>query len=191
MEGLVNGAKWKMYNSDRYALSYVYDGGIEINPIYEKGFYPFKIIWGDQAKTHTFVCQGGMSKEAHFSTSEFTFSLAGEADAEDREKAREVLFYIDEHDGMEFFVSGKKSSTFTLGEPVVLRDKDISLTMKFFVEEGEGRFLGHRMLGNRPSQLLAKGSARYDAYDWQVFLRSVSREMPCKVRVELAINEVD
>lgn len=191
LEGEVKGSRWKMHNSDRYALSYVESGGIDLNPVYEKGFHPYRLVWGDTSKAHTFVCQGGMSKEASFTASKLTFDLEGDAEAEDREKAREVMFYVDAYDGMEFSVSDKKSSTFQLGEEVVLKDKHLSLTLNFRLEQGAGRFLGHRMPGNRPSQLTAKGNARYDAYDWQVFLRSVSREEPCKILVDVRISDVN
>jgi hypothetical protein len=190
LEGDVSGSNWKVYNTDRYALSIIEKGSLELNPIYEKGFHPFRLVWGSTTRTRTFVCQGGSARDSTFAPAQVLFSYEGEVEEEDREEAREAIFYFDECEGTEFYVSGKKSSTFVLGDEVAIQDKDLRIALTFTLEKGEGRFLGHRMPGNRPSQCLAKGASRYDAYDWQVFLRTIHREGACKVRAAIIIEEV-
>jgi hypothetical protein len=56
------------------------------------------------------------------------------------------------------------------------------------VEEGEGRLFGHRMLGNRPAQLAVKGGERFNAYDWQIFFRTLDRSEKFRLRAKLQIG---
>lgn len=188
-QGTVQGAKWLMHHEERLAYSYFEKGGKQANSNVEKGYHSFKLIWGDLVRAHTFICQGGSPKETSMNQIDITFDLEGPVEVEDREKNREILFFIDAHDELEFLVSGQKASTFLLGEEVSLKDKNLLLTLSFTLEKGNGRFLGHRMLGNRPSQLALKGSSRFHAYDWQVFLRTIQRSDLCVLNVRLRINE--
>lgn len=185
VHGTHNGAKWSLHHKERLAYSFIEKGNIEINPAYEKGFHPFRLIWGDIQRTHSFVCQGGKASAITIDKTDLIFELEGDAELEDREKAREILFFIDTHEGLEFLVSGQKASTFTLEDTLSIKDKYLYLSLVFELLEGEGRFLGHRMLGNRPAQIEAKGSARFDAYDWQVFLRTINRSDKCRLKVSL------
>lgn len=187
VQGVLKGANWLLHHAERFAYSYIEKGVIDINPTYEKGFHPFRLLWGDVQRVHTFVCQGGGAKTIQFDKTEMTFTLEGPVEVEDREKNREVLFFLDAHEELEFLISDQKASTFQLGEVVSIKDKDLSLRLSFQLEEGEGRFLGHRMLGNRPAQLDNKGTARFNAYDWQIFMRTINRSHQCRIKVGLQI----
>lgn len=186
--GIIQGAKWFLLQNEKFAYSYIEKGTIEINQAYEKGFHPFRLIWGDRTRVHSFICQGGNAKSIIFNSNEVTFDLEGSVEVEDRDKNREILFFLDAHEGLEFWVAGQKASTFLFGEKILIKDSKISLSLVFEVQEGEGRFLGHRMLGNRPSQLGAKGMSRFNAYDWQIFLRTISRSDKCCIKAVLNIH---
>ena len=125
---------------------------------------------------------------SRFNEGEIIFDLEGEAEIEDKEKNREILFFIDAHEGLEFFVSGKKSSTFALGEKLTIQDQHLKLSLSFHLDEGDGRFMGHWMPGNRPSQQEAKGEARFEANDWQLFLRTIQRSDKCRLKVMYTIE---
>ena len=185
IHGVINGAKWHLRHEEKFAYSYIDKGQIEINQAYEKGFHPFRLIWGDMTRTHSFVCQGGNAVAITMDKTDLVFELEGLPELEDREKTREIIFFIDAHEGLEFLVSGEHASTFTLADILSIKDQFMSLSLDFKFEEGEGHFFGHRMLGNRPAQLEAKGSTRFDAFDWQVFLRTINRSDKCRMKVSL------
>ena len=193
-EGTINGAKWSVFQEQNYAYSCVDQGAIAINPVFAKGFHPLKLVWGDLQRVHTFVCQDGNTKSATFTPSganiDIDCILGNLIEFEDREQSREVAFFFDACEGIEFQVAGHKSSTFQPDELLSLRSAGLSMQLTFYLKEGDGRFLGHRMMGNRPAQIGAKGPTRYNAYDWQLFLRTVRRSEECRVGVRLKIEEV-
>jgi hypothetical protein len=186
--GTINGVKWQLHQQEHLAYSYMEKRALETQPIYEKGFHTFKLLWGNQKHLHSLVCQGDNATTVFFDGTDLIFELDRAAEVEDREKAREILFFWDQHEEMEFFVSGKKASIFTLGEIITLKNSGLTLSLSFHLEQGEGRFLGHRMPGNRPSQIAAKGIAKFNAYDWQLFLRTLNRTDKCRLRVKLKIQ---
>ena len=159
------------------------------NPIWEKGYHPFRFVWGSSDKIHSLVCQQGNPIIERKSPTEidFIYLLDPVEGIEDKEIKREIIFYLDAGEEREFLVSGQRSSTFHIGEKISIHSGQKQFLFQFFLEEGEGKFLGHRMLGNRPSQLEIKGAKRYQAYDWMFFLRSVHRTQKCRVRVALTI----
>lgn len=190
--GSIEGAKWTLYQSAAFAYSLIEQGKLPLNPSQEVGFHPFRLVWGDKKIVHTFVCQGGNSKEVSYSflspqQFEIIFDVDGPVEVEDREQCRDAIFFVDAHETLNFLISGKKSSTFRLDEPIIVQSENMQLTLKFTLEEGEGRFIGHRMLSNRPSQLNTKGIYRYDAYDWTVFLRTLGRTEKCRLRANIQI----
>ena len=192
VEGKFETAPWDSYHGESTAYCIIENGSLQLNPSLESSFHPFRFVWGDRQRVHTFVCQSGNGKIVRFSPNAhdllLSFELGETIEVEDREKSRDVIFYMDAQENMEFLVSGHKSSTFKLGEPVSIDDGSCRLELIFTLEEGEGRFLGHRMLGNRPSQLDNKGSQRFRVYDWQVFLRTVGRAPKCRVNVSVKLE---
>jgi len=70
-----------------------------------------------------------------------------------------------------------------MSEEVVLHIGEKRFEFTFKVIEGEGDFLGHICFGNRPSQLLNKGVNRFEAFDLQLFLRTITRTPQCKIQV--------
>lgn len=180
--------KCYVYHDKSMAYCFV-ENNQEINPIHIKGYHPLRFVWGNRQRVHTFVCQGGNIKTLDCIRMpqgvDLIFELGDVVGVEDREKCRETIFFVDVHEGLEMLISGHKATTFSLGEEIVLRSGDFGLTMTFHLQEGDGRFLGHRMLGNRPSQLLTRGKQRYQAYDWQIFMRTVQRSDLCVVRASI------
>lgn len=188
IQGNIHGTRWFLYHGEQFAYSTFEKKAAVVHQSIEKGFSPFRLLWGDVHRVHTFACQGGNAKTVAFDGTDLLFHLEGSPEVEDKEKSREILFFVDTHEGVEFLVSGQKASTFLLGEEVGIKDKQMRITLSFHLEDGGGRFLGHRMLGNRLAQLAIKGAARFNAYDWQLFLRTISRSETCRIRVKLKIN---
>lgn len=190
-EGVYKGAHWFIYKTARFAYSCIDEGFFEVNPVYAKGFHPLKIVWGDLQRVHTFVCQDGNARSLRFTPEEGSIImdvvLGDLIEFEDRENSREIAFFVDTQEGVAFDVSGAKSSTFQPGEELHLQFPGLNVQMTFDVTDINARFLGHRMLGNRPAQIDAKGAQRYNAYDWQIFLRTVRRPEDCSIKVRLKI----
>jgi hypothetical protein len=159
----------------------------------DKGTYPFRLLYGDPKRVHTLACSSSNATQIDFLERaggvDFIFHLAVPANLEEREKSRDLAFYLDQHEGLSFRVNGQPSNTFKIGDQLAIENRQLKFTIRFTLEEGEGEFFGHWMLGNRPSQIALKGENRFQAYDWQLFLRTVRRTAPCIVRVNLEIEE--
>jgi len=194
-EGIFNGAKWKIHQEEHFAYSYIEKNALEQDSVYWKGFHPLKLLWGNRENVHTFVNQGGNASSITFNTAtsalndiDLVYELEGRAELEDREASREIQLFISNHEDLDFLISSQKASTFTLEDSLIIKDNFLTLMMTLTQEDGTGRFLGHRMLGNRPSQLSHKGNDRFSAYDWQLFLRTISREENSRIRIKLNIE---
>jgi len=163
------------------------------NPATDRSFIPLKLMWGNVERTHTLVCQGGNLRTMQYSEAgnriELTFELADPIQQEDREKMREIAFYLDDHDNHSITFSGQTASTFKLHDEVQISSKNLTIRKRFALIEGEGQFVGHLMKGNRPAQVSLKGPQRYNAYDWQIFLRTVRRTPRCVVKATIEIEK--
>lgn len=193
--GDLEGNAWQMKKTEQYAYSCLAMGEIS-NPA-EKGIHPLRLIWGNAERMHTFVCQGGNSKNITFKIIEDGFDLLFNLEEllqnDDKEKSREIGFYFDAHPETRISISGQPTNTFQIDDTIKLDFQELAFTLQFTIERGEGRFFGHIMPGNRPSQLSIKDNHSHHcnycpAYDWQVFLRTLQRTGPCVVRARLRIE---
>lgn len=159
------------------------------NPSVDKTFTPFRLIWGDLHRTHSFVCQGGCYDQVEFSDDgsavQLIFDLREELPGEGIKQKREIEFFVDFHPGVQFSLGGLSSSTFELGHEMKIELGGHQLSLVFDLLDGEGAFLGHVMKGNRPSQIDLKGENRFQAYDWTIFLRTIRRQGKCRLRASL------
>lgn len=183
-----------LFNSKSYGYSYIEKGNF-FHQSLEKGFHLFRFVRGTEERVHTLVCQDGNFKKTELVETqdglEILFHLDEPINVEDREKSRDIVFYFDFDDQTEITISGDKATTFALGEEIGIKDKQFSFSMIFTLEDGEGRFLGHLMRGNRPSQVNLKGNRRFNSYDWQLFLRALQRKGNVKIRVRLNWGNVN
>jgi hypothetical protein len=162
------------------------------NAATDKAFHPLRMVWGEPKRVHTFVCQGGNSltcvPQAKEDCIELLFDLADPIEVEDREKSREIAFYLDLSDTHNLNVSGTPATTFLLHDKIHVRSSCGVFILQFSVVEGEAQFMGHIMKGNRPAQISLKGENRYNAYDWQIFLRTIRRTDTCKVLATIRLS---
>lgn len=157
-----------------------------------KGYHPLKILWGNRNYVHSFVNQGGnldaISYEWHPNGYiGMEVCLGPCQNTEDKEKARELIFYTEALEDVRFTVGNIPTTTFTLQDTLAIHSKSMTLRLTFQIMEGEGSFLGHVMKGNRLSQICVKGDHRLDVYDWQIFLRTIARSPDCKIKIGIAI----
>ncbi len=76
-------------------------------------------------------------------------------------------------------IEGIKGTTFRLGEKIWIETPTLKIRLHFELIEGSAEFCGHIFKANRPSQM-CKG---YEAYDWQIGLRTLRRSGPAKIQV--------
>jgi hypothetical protein len=187
VEGKVADYSWCIKQTEDYSLSAIQK--VPLEPSLDRGVHPLFISWGDPTCTHSFVCQGGNSSLIDYKLVpdgiDLIFSLFENVQVEDKEKSREITFFIDQLEGLEFKINDKSATSFQLNEKISLKKSKFQLHLTFLLEEGDGRFLGHIMPGNRLSQVNVKGENRFKAYDWEIALRTVRRKVPCRIRVEI------
>jgi hypothetical protein len=144
------------------------------------------MFWGDRERVHSLGCQkvrpGSVQCVAKEGGVDLLFALEGGTVEEDRERNREIVVTVDRCPNSTFTVNGVKSMIFEVGDELLVDERT---KMRFTVVEGEGKFLGHRMPGNRPSQVGISESNSFEAYDWLMFLRTVNRTMPCKISLSI------
>lgn len=193
VEGSVANHRWNVFHSDHYAFSVLQKKSI-LDPAMQKGFHVFQLAWGDVNNTHTLVCQGEGATYVDYALQnnriEFEFFLGDIPDFDKKESQKEIAFYCDQSEITEILVSGQKATTFQCGETVTIQSSKIKIELVFELIEGDGRFFGHIMPGNRPAQSNLKGVNRFQTFDWSIFLRTVKRYTPCKIKVALKIEPV-
>lgn len=186
-EGKVSDYQWIIQQSEKYTLSAIQK--VALDPSADKGVHALFIAWGNATRTHSFVCQGGNSSFIDFKLVsggiDLFFTLSEQVQVEDKEKSREILFFIDKHEDLENTVNSKTATSFQLNDKIAIKSLDFHIDLTFMLEAGEGRFLGHIMPGNRPSQINIKGENRFKAYDWEIALRTVRRKVPCRIKAEI------
>lgn len=99
----------------------------------------------------------------------------------------EILFFQDKFEGLKILVESIPASVFNFKDRLILKSPEKTVTLRFIHEGGEGRFLGHIQLGNRPAQTSYYGDFRFQTFDWRIFLRTIKRFTACQVRVEVRV----
>lgn len=183
--GTFGETEWRMQSTQKFSYSLVNQRTNE-NMQVQKGFHPFYLQWEHNNKLYSLVCAGGRIKKLSFSAKgneiDLFFTLSEEVTGDHFLENRELLFYCTAHDELKRSVEGVPATTFNLGDTVHL-NAGIDIALKFELVEGQGDFLGHLMLGNRPSQRLLSKRNPCKAYDWQIFLRTIRKKSPCTIHV--------
>ncbi len=136
----------------------------------------FNICWGgDQNVIHTFALFTKGKLET-VSEGEFLIHLPEEHLEED---ALEIRCFLNIHEENKINI---KATTFRLGETVEIFSKDLKIELSFHSDEGN--YLGHISQANRPH---SKNVSIFDAYDWQIALRTIRRPVSATLRANLKI----
>lgn len=192
-KGTLGSATWVMHHDRSIAYSVLQREPACIKPSCEKGYHLLRVLWGNKQHVHSLVCPGGNYKGVSVVDVPGGFDMLFELGAPpvedaEREQTREVAFFGDIHAGFNIAVAGAKATTFLLGDEIKFESPGLAASMTFSLEDGEGKFIGHRMYGNRPSQIGAKGVHRHEAFDWTVFLRTLQRSEQCAIKVSVRID---
>lgn len=91
----------------------------------------------------------------------------------------EVAFYCSALPEMDWKVGGQKATTFSLGDTIFLISPQCHFSISFELLSGTGDFCGHICKANRLTQIKSAG---YEAYDWQIGLRTLRRSAKVRLR---------
>jgi hypothetical protein len=108
-----------------------------------------------------------------------------------RDDLIECAAYCDLSSETQIDVEGTAATVFSLGDTLRIATPHLTIYLRFDLVEGEGSFLGHLSHGNRPTQIACKGQNQFAAYDWQIALRTLRREGPCKLKIDLKLELPD
>lgn len=148
---------------------------------------PYALYWGSAAQLHSlsFDPQKAQCTIARTDTAiEITIELPSRT-FQAGEDAIESAFFLNLHPAHQIQVGNAKATTFQLGDKIALATEGAKMCLEFHLEEGEGRFFGHISRANRPNQ---KGkNLKFEAFDWQIALRTICRSERCVLRVCLSI----
>lgn len=179
------------YQEESFAYSMIFHQE-EWPKVVDRSFHRFKLAWGLPQLLHTFVCQGGNIAACLFEPDSnkilMRATLGALPQEGEREKCRELAFYLNLEAAESILIDGVPATTFAVGDEIVIKSDLILITLSFQLLSGTGDFVGHIMRGNRPSQLALKANNRYEAYDWQIFLRTLRRSDECQFKVNIEIK---
>lgn len=166
----------------------------EVPQAWEKGYTPFKILWGNLNRYRSLVMQGGNCKTISYEITEKGIDLIIELDEpiekDDRERHREICLFTEYYESDQLLVSEEKATAFKLNDHVTLHSENHHFKIVFQQIQGSGEFMGHIMKGNRPSQINTKGKHRTEAFDWMIFLRTIRRTGTCRFLVSIAADVI-
>lgn len=103
----------------------------------------------------------------------------------------ELASFVDVSSETSLFIEGKKGVVFQLGEKVSIRTPRFQIDLTFELVAGEGEFCGHISRSNRPGQIACRGSHLYEAFDWQIGLRTLRRNGPCRVAINYETTDFE
>lgn len=189
--GTLNGTKWSMYSDALYSVSMLEHEANKQDSLW-KGILPMQLCFAEEESLISLVAQGGnyqvLSGDMEKSETRLLYQLSDTVDVEHKEEKKEIILSITRADEIDILVNGEKSNIFKLNDKITLRTKERLITVVMKQTKGNGRFIGHIMPGNRASQLAVKEDNRFNAYDWQLFLRTLSRSEDCHIEVDLVLN---
>ena len=228
-EGEFQCQKWRILKTKTWACT-LFDKIRPINPSQEKTHTPFRLAWGDLNRLYSLVCQGGNIEKVLCSQPNdpivkveelaplcendrifiLNFDLKEAPAIGEGSPKREIEFFADFHPDILFRINGMPATTFELGQKIEIIAENLKLSILFECAEGDGRFFGHLMRGNRPSQLrdregtqsagiellspntkalAAKRNSLAPSYDWTLFLRTLRRSPYCKIKATIHVHD--
>lgn len=190
-QGILKEQKWETVFSENKSYTLLEKKGFH-SPSLEKTYTPLQIVFGNLQRVHTFVCQGGSYTNVEYSVdgslTKLIFDLKDDREEGKGNVEREVEFFLDVHPSVTFSLEGKTTSTFELGQSILISSDEMRLLFKLELLQGEGHFLAHIMRANRPAQKTDRGEKRFEAYDWSIFLRTIRRKSNCRIQATLSFE---
>ena len=119
-----------------------------------KGQQALRCLWQANGATHSMVLQAPYWSSVTFSDSDRGVCMrtvfSDLPDLED--KSHELTLFISDSAKSHITVAGKVATTFTLEDDLLVESAPFRCRLSFAIAAGSGRFIGHLMPGQRPSE---------------------------------------
>ncbi len=170
---------WHLASSDFSAIAW------SPKPV---GGHQLRILWSGKS-LHSFVlpplqCTTEIRKTKESNRLELLFDLPEEVD-QGRNDLFEIAFYCDASSATALSINGRKGTAFQMGDLVSVSADGYEINLSFELVSGEGDFLGHLSRANRLTQVKKGG---FEAYDWQIGLRTLRRAANIQIRAILTFG---
>lgn len=163
------------------ALLPSFSSSLEVDEMYTLQPEFSRLLWAGQT-VHSLVFPNGI----HLGDA-FVFTLPAVVDI-GRDDLFEVLAFCDISPETSLYINGEKSMVFHLGDTVEIRTPALKVALRFELISGSGDFCGHISYANRPGQIACHGSHQFDAYDYQIGVRTLRRQGPCTIHCKIEIK---
>ncbi|MES2274015.1 MAG: hypothetical protein V4487_07470 [Chlamydiota bacterium] len=148
----------------------------------------FRLLWKGET-LHSLAAFKGSEIQIEGKKAELYFDLIGETEVS-RGDLFEVALFCNISPETTLWINGKRGTVFQLGDQISIKTSLKTIDLKIELIQGDGNFCGRLFFANRPTQVACKGALLYEAYDWQIGLRTLSRSGDCRIRIALEISEI-
>lgn len=105
-----------------------------------------------------------------------------------RDDLFEILTYCDISSETSLTINGQRGMVFHFGDVIEIHTPFLTISLCFELVGGRGDFCGHISRANRPGQIANVGTHQYEAYDWQIGIRTLRREVTCIIKCTCGIK---
>ncbi|SCC90860.1 hypothetical protein SCG7109_AX_00090 [Chlamydiales bacterium SCGC AG-110-M15] len=185
-EGMLGDQSYTIKRTGNHALALLSCKGEQKR---EDGLHAMRLFWGEGLSL--VIPRGKYDIDYQIEGEELKlyFTLPKTIDLDNHRHCREIAVYGSRQAPAQFRVEGSEANTFRMGEQITLKSGNQQLELKFELADGEGRFYGHYMRGNRPAQQKAGGEDHgFVAYDDMILLRTIERASSCQVKLSLKLT---
>jgi hypothetical protein len=187
LSGEIENTSWNVKSEEKFALSLI-TRSRKPDPQIQKGLRSCYVQWKHDDNLYSLSCEGGVYEAMAYEIKDreiyLYFTLPEPLENEHPMENQELTFFCSPSGKIKFNVEGHAATTFKLEETIHIENSP-KISVKFKLLDGEGDFLGHLMPGNRPSQKLISKRFTTDAYDRQIFLRTIRKTTSCKIQVKI------
>lgn len=178
LSGALDNKPWNYIRNLNYSVSSI-DIPLNKEDSNWKTSAPFCLSWGDLSFVQTLMLQSGNYQTIKTVIDEHKITIQLELsenfDLEDKEKKNEVILWLSKHPETVVTIQDQKATTFKIHDTLFIHSNQLKLKITYKLLEGDIQVLGHVMPGNRPSQMAHLKKVNYEAYDWQILLRTLRR----------------
>ncbi|OJU82182.1 MAG: hypothetical protein BGO10_04880 [Chlamydia sp. 32-24] len=189
VKGVTEGLNWDCLIDEKYALSAIQKNK-PIAVVFEKGFTPFRMVFGNLERQHSLIFQNLNCSEVLTSFEDgiyLDFILNHDFDVDDRDKQKEIVWYWDIAKESTFLVEAHTANVFHLNDTIQFTSDNFAWEFSFSTNNKENKFVGHVIRQNRLAQTQNKGIKKFDCYDWMGYIRTVARDPESRLRINLKL----
>lgn len=148
----------------------------------------YVLFWGDKEAAHSLVCDHrNAAMQAQLSENGAVLDMTLPEGWEPTEQPELPLsLFCNLDDAHAITINGQKATAFQLTDAIGITSGQRRIQIRFSCIEGEGVFFGHLLRANRPTQQSCQGALRFEAYDWQISIRTIRRTSRCVLSVNLS-----